>query len=148
MLEHFRKMTEKQLLKIQMVLTRIGLESKVEQQAGKLSHGEKQWLEIGMLLVQEPKLLLLDEPVAGMTKQERYKTGELLQTIAKDSSVLVVEHDMHFVRQFASKVTVLHEGQILCEGAVKDIQSDPRVVEVYTGRKQEKVLREAMALGR
>lgn len=99
-----------------------------------LSHGQKQWLEIGMLLVQEPQLLLLDEPVAGMTRRERDHTGELLHRIAKGRSILVVEHDMVFVRQFATTVTVLHMGKLLCEGAVEKVQSDPHVVEVYLGR--------------
>jgi urea transport system ATP-binding protein len=106
--------------------------------AGTLSHGEKQWLEIGMLLVQEPKLLLLDEPVAGMTRRERDYTGELLHRIAKNRSILVVEHDMVFVRQFASKVTVLHLGTLLCEGPVEYVQNDPRVIEVYLGRGHQK----------
>lgn len=102
--------------------------------AGILSHGQKQWLEIGMLLVQEPKLVLLDEPVAGMTRRERDHTGELLHKIAQDRSILVVEHDMVFVRQFASTVTVLHMGKLLCEGPVEQVQSDPQVIEVYLGR--------------
>jgi urea transport system ATP-binding protein len=93
-----------------------------------------QWLEIGMVIVQEPALFLLDEPVAGMTREEREKTGELLQWLARDHAVLVVEHDMEFVRQTAHRVTVLHEGQILCEGSVERVQNDPRVVEVYLGR--------------
>lgn len=134
----FRKMSENRLERIYGMLNKIGLQDKANQQAGKLSHGEKQWLEIGMLLIQQPKLLLLDEPVAGMTRQERDKTGVLLQSIVQDSSVLVVEHDMQFVRQFANKVTVMHEGQVLCEGSVDDIQSNPRVIEVYTGRQHQK----------
>lgn len=99
-----------------------------------LSHGQKQWLEIGMLLVQEPKLMLLDEPVAGMTRRERDQTGELLQSICFNRSILVVEHDMVFVRQFATTVTVLHMGKLLCEGPVEQVQSDPHVIEVYLGR--------------
>ena len=91
-----------------------------------------------MLLVQEPKLLLLDEPVAGMTRKERDHTGELLHRIADNRSILVVEHDMVFVRQFASKVTVLHAGQLLCEGPVESVQNDARVIEVYLGRSHEK----------
>jgi urea transport system ATP-binding protein len=113
-------------------LIRLGMRRYVV--AGTLSHGEKQWLEIGMLLVQEPKLLLLDEPVAGMTKSERIRTGELLLEITKRCSVLVVEHDMEFVRNFASTVSVLHMGRLLCQGPVVQVQSDPRVVEVYIGR--------------
>jgi urea transport system ATP-binding protein len=111
-----------------------GLAEKRGTLAATLSHGQKQWLEIGMLLVQEPKLILLDEPVAGMTRRERDKTGELLHRIQGNRSILVVEHDMLFVRQFASKVTVLHMGTLLCEGPVEQVQSDERVIEVYLGR--------------
>lgn len=111
-----------------------GLKERRNILAGTLSHGQKQWLEIGMLLVQDPKLLLLDEPVAGMTRRERDHTGELLHRIASNRSILVVEHDMVFVRQFASKVTVLHMGKLLCEGPVADVQSDPQVIKVYLGR--------------
>lgn len=136
----FRKVRPEQIATIQTVLNRIGLTHKANKPAGSLSHGEKQWLEIGMLLTQKPKLLLLDEPVAGMTKQEREKTGQLLQLINKEQncSVLVVEHDMHFVRQFASKVTVLHQGKLLREGTVEEVQNDEQVIEVYIGRKREK----------
>lgn len=119
-------------------LGKIGLNHRAHVLAGQLSHGEKQWLEIGMLLTQKPRLLLLDEPVAGMTTRERERTGELLQSIRGECSVLVVEHDMVFVRQFASKVTVLHMGQLLCEGPVETVQSDSRVIEVYLGRSHEK----------
>lgn len=115
-------------------LQTLGLESKMHQQAGTLSHGEMQWLEIGMVMMQEPVLFLLDEPVAGMTREEREKTAVLLQKLAVDHAVLVVEHDMEFVRQTAHRVTVLHEGQVLCEGSVDHVQRDPRVVEVYLGR--------------
>jgi urea transport system ATP-binding protein len=107
--------------------------------AGTLSHGQKQWLEIGMLLVQEPKLVLLDEPVAGMTRKERDHTGELLHRIMPGRSILVVEHDMVFVRQFASCVTVLHMGSVLCEGPVEQVQCNPQVIEVYIGRSKAKV---------
>ena len=102
--------------------------------AGLLSHGQKQWLEIGMLLMQEPKLLLLDEPVAGMTDAETERTGELFNTLAGKHSVIVVEHDMDFVSSIAKKVTVLHEGAVLAEGSMSDVQNDQRVVEVYLGR--------------
>ncbi len=115
-----------------------GLTERRNVQAGTLSHGQKQWLEIGMLLVQEPKLVLLDEPVAGMTRRERDRTGELLQRIASNRSILVVEHDMVFVRQFASKVTVLHMGMLLCEGQVEEVQNNPHVIEVYIGRGHRK----------
>jgi urea transport system ATP-binding protein len=102
--------------------------------AGALAHGERQWLEIGMLLVQDPQLLLLDEPVAGMTRAERDRTGALLQRVAQRRSVLVVEHDMAFLRRFGSVVTVLHLGRMLVEGPVESVQADARVVEVYLGR--------------
>jgi urea transport system ATP-binding protein len=118
------------------VLETVGLHTKGHQLAGTLSHGEKQWLEIAMLLAQEPKLLLLDEPVAGMTRRERDRTGELLQSIASSRSTLVVEHDMEFVRRFATTVTVLHGGRVLCEGSMRQVQDDARVVEVYLGRSQ------------
>jgi urea transport system ATP-binding protein len=103
--------------------------------AGVLSHGQRQWLEIGMLLTQGPKLLLLDEPVAGMSKDERERTGELMTSVARDHTVIVIEHDMEFLRRYASQVTVLHEGKVLIEGSVDQIRDDPRVQEVYLGRK-------------
>lgn len=115
-------------------LEMIGMTDKANDLAGTLSHGERQWLEIGMLLAQDPRLLLLDEPVAGMSKPERKKTGELLHEIAKTKTVLVVEHDMEFLREFASVVTVMHEGHVLCEGDVATVQADPTVQEVYLGR--------------
>jgi urea transport system ATP-binding protein len=102
--------------------------------AGALSHGQKQWLEIGMLLAQDPKLLLVDEPVAGMTDAETMTTAELLRDIAKDHTVIVVEHDMEFVRRLGVKVTVLHEGSVLAEGTLDDVSANERVVEVYLGR--------------
>jgi urea transport system ATP-binding protein len=101
---------------------------------GALSHGQKQWLEIGMLLAQDPKLLLVDEPVAGMTDAETAVTAELLREIAKDHSVVVVEHDMAFVRELGVKVTVLHEGAVLAEGSLDQVSADERVIEVYLGR--------------
>ncbi|MEQ8494718.1 MAG: urea ABC transporter ATP-binding protein UrtD [Gammaproteobacteria bacterium] len=118
---------------IERVLTTIGLEEAARRAAGALSHGQKQWLEIGMLLMQRPRLLLLDEPVAGMTHDEIARTAELLQTLAGEHSVVVVEHDMEFVRSIARKVTVLHEGSVLVEGDMAEVQADPRVVEVYLG---------------
>jgi urea transport system ATP-binding protein len=102
--------------------------------AGSLSHGQKQWLEIGMLLAQDPKLLLVDEPVAGMTDAETAATAELLREIAEDHSVVVVEHDMAFVRELGVRVTYLHEGSVLAEGTLDQVSADPRVVEVYLGR--------------
>ena len=111
----------------------IGLQDQVNSFAGTLSHGQKQWLEIGMLLMQDPMLLLVDEPVAGMTHQEMDKTAELLTRLAGERSVVVVEHDMDFVRSIANKVTVLHEGHVLAEGGMDEMQNDPRVKEVYLG---------------
>jgi urea transport system ATP-binding protein len=118
-------------------LDTIGLAGLADRPAGVLSHGQRQWLEIGMLVVQRPRLLLLDEPVAGMSREERQRTGELLRAVARDHTVLVVEHDMAFLREFASTVTVLHEGRLLCEGTVAEVQADPRVQEVYLGRARE-----------
>jgi len=123
--------------RIAATLSTVGLGGKAPLPAGVLSHGEKQWLEIGMVMAQDPELLLVDEPVAGMTDEETARTGELLESIAADRSVLVIEHDMEFVRQIARKVTVLHQGTVLCEGPVEQVQSDPRVLEVYLGRRRE-----------
>ncbi len=123
--------------RISQQLSVIGLNGKADYIAGSLSHGEKQWLEIGMLLIQDPEVLLLDEPAAGMTDLETEKTGELLHEIANKHSVVVVEHDMAFVRQFARMITVMHEGRILREGTMNEIQNDDRVTEVYLGRKVE-----------
>ncbi|MBC7161812.1 urea ABC transporter ATP-binding protein UrtD [Immundisolibacter sp.] len=111
----------------------IGLAEDRQRLAGTLSHGQKQWLEIGMLLLQEPHLMLIDEPVAGMTRGEIERTAQLLQALAGERSVLVVEHDMEFVRSIARHVTVLHQGHVLAEGTMAQIQSDPRVIEVYLG---------------
>jgi urea transport system ATP-binding protein len=119
--------------RIDATLESIGLLAQREQRAGALSHGQKQWLEIGMLLMQEPRLLLIDEPVAGMTQQETERTAELLVSLAGERSVVVVEHDMEFVRSIARKVTVLHEGSVLAEGSMSEVQRDPRVIEVYLG---------------
>ncbi len=130
----FSKLAEPLHQKIDDLLKLIGLWERAYVRAGILSHGEKQWLEIGMLLMQEPKLLLLDEPVAGMTRQERNRTGELLREISKRCSVIVVEHDMEFVRNYAGIVSVLHLGSLLTEGPVEQVQNDPQVIEVYIGR--------------
>ena len=132
----FARLTPAQRDRIHEVLTTIGLADKASTPAGALSHGQKQWLEIGMLLAQTPRLLLVDEPAAGMTDEETHKTGELLLSLAGRHSIVVIEHDMTFVRQIARKVTVLHQGTVLCEGTVDEVQSDPRVVEVYLGRKK------------
>jgi urea transport system ATP-binding protein len=115
-------------------LTLIQLPGETRRPAGLLSHGQKQWLEIGMLLMQEPRLLLLDEPVAGMTDEETMRTAELCLTLAGQHSVVVVEHDMDFIGRIARKVTVLHEGGVLAEGPMDVVQADPRVIEVYLGR--------------
>jgi urea transport system ATP-binding protein len=120
--------------RIDVILATTRLAELRERIAGSLSHGQKQWLEIGMLLAQDPKLLLVDEPVAGMTDAETAATAELLREIARDHSVVVVEHDMAFVRELGVKVTVLHEGSVLAEGTLDQVSADPRVVEVYLGR--------------
>ena len=116
------------------ILETIGLADRRHELAGALSHGQKQWLEIGMLLMQDTQLLLLDEPVAGMTDSETGKTAELILDIARSHTVLVVEHDMAFVRDLGAKTTVLHEGSVLAEGSVEAVQADARVIEVYLGR--------------
>jgi urea transport system ATP-binding protein len=131
--------TPAQDARIEEVLALIGLSAKADSKADLLSHGEKQWLEIGMLLVQGPQLLLLDEPVAGMTDEETARTGELFQSLAgrhgrSTTTLVVVEHDMRFVESIAGKVTVLHEGRVLVEGTMDTVRDDPRVVEVYLGR--------------
>jgi urea transport system ATP-binding protein len=105
----------------------------LQQQAGLLSHGQKQWLEIGMLLMQDPELLMLDEPVAGMSVSERAQTADLLKRISEGRSVLVIEHDMEFVKSIAHKVTVLHQGKVLAEGSMESVQKNPKVIEVYLG---------------
>jgi len=123
--------------RVQATLESIGLSAEADLRAGGLSHGQKQWLEIGMVMVQDAELLLVDEPVAGMTDEETEKTGRLLQEVAAERAVLVIEHDMEFVRSIARKVTVLHEGSILCEGPVEQVQKDDRVMEVYLGRSRD-----------
>lgn len=133
----FSRITPAQRDQIREILATVGLADKAGWIAGNLAHGQKQWLEIGMLLAQNPKLLLVDEPTAGMTDEETARTGELLMSLVPKHSVVVIEHDMTFVRQIARKVTVLHEGSVLCEGTVDQVQNDDRVIEVYLGRKKK-----------
>ncbi len=129
----FFKLTEEDKDRIHEVLEIIALQEYLSREAGELSHGQKQWLEIGMLLMQNPKLLLVDEPVAGMTKQESEHTAELLTKLAEKHSVVVVEHDMEFVRSLANRVTVLHQGSVLAEGSMDSVQNNQKVIEVYLG---------------
>ena len=118
---------------IQETAEMVFLDDMLDQSAALLSHGQKQWLEIGMLLIQNPSLLMLDEPVAGMSVAERKKTAELLRKITKGRSVIVIEHDMNFVADIANRVTVMHQGKLLSEGSMNHVQNDPKVVEVYLG---------------
>ncbi|MSQ14612.1 MAG: urea ABC transporter ATP-binding protein UrtD [Dehalococcoidia bacterium] len=143
----FRAINRQDFAKVMDTLEKVGLTARSEDKAGSLSHGEQQWLEIAILLVQESKLLLLDEPVAGMTRPERERTGELLRSIGNDRSVLVVEHDMEFVRQFANTVTVLHLGKVLSEGPMELVQQDPEVIQAYLGHNKARVLQDASAAG-
>ncbi|MGD1901393.1 MAG: urea ABC transporter ATP-binding protein UrtD [Geitlerinemataceae cyanobacterium] len=133
----FRKQSSGERRTIAGLLETIGLVAKADIQAGLLSHGEKQWLEIGMLVAQSPDLLLVDEPVAGLTDEETFQTAELLNSLAQSHSIIVIEHDMEFVREIARQVTVLHQGSVLCEGDMDSVQSDPRVIEVYLGQSED-----------
>ena len=128
-----RSLTGEQRDTIEKDLETIGLKEQKNLRAGLLSHGQTQWLEIGMLLAQDPRVLLIDEPVAGMTHQETEHTAELLKSLAGKHSVVLVEHDMEFIRSIANRVTVLHEGHVLAEGKMEDVQNDPKVIEVYLG---------------
>jgi urea transport system ATP-binding protein len=130
----FARLNSEQGHRIAETLDLVHLREAADFVAGSLSHGQKQWLEIGMLLMQEPRLLLLDEPVAGMTDEETERTAELCLSLAGSHSLIVVEHDMEFVARIARKVTVLHEGSVLAEGDLDKVQADPRVIEVYLGR--------------
>ncbi|MGD0815460.1 MAG: urea ABC transporter ATP-binding protein UrtD [Verrucomicrobiota bacterium] len=134
----FHRTTEEQRSRIDEVLKTVGLDGRMAWKAGALSHGQKQWLEIGMLIAQNPKLLLVDEPAAGMSDEETHKTGELLLSLEGKHSIVVIEHDMTFVRQIARKVTVLHQGTVLCEGSVDEVQNDERVIEVYLGHSKQR----------
>jgi|SRR5512147_698840 urea transport system ATP-binding protein len=129
----FFKCDDEVKARVQVVAEEVGLADALPMEAGLLSHGQKQWLEIGMLLMQEPELLMLDEPIAGMSARERELTAELLQRICKNRSVIVIEHDMDFVKQIAHKVTVMHQGKILAEGSMEKVQNDPKVIDVYLG---------------
>lgn len=128
-----KELSGQQKDRIDEVLVKIGLAEHRYKSAGALSHGQKQWLEIGMLLMQSPRVLLVDEPVAGMTGEEVEQTAELLTSLAGQHSVIVVEHDMAFVRSIARKVTVLHQGSVLAEGTMDQVQNNPKVIEVYLG---------------
>jgi urea transport system ATP-binding protein len=129
----FHKLSAEQRAAIAAVLDTVALSHLQHKAAGILSHGQKQWLEIGMLLIQEPKVMLVDEPIAGMTHQEIDRTAELLLSLQGKHSLVVVEHDMEFVRSIARKVTVLHEGTVLTEGTMDEVQNNPRVKQVYLG---------------
>ena len=129
----FFRLNGEQRSRIESVMETVGLSTLQHAPAGILSHGQKQWLEIGMLLMQEPKVMLVDEPIAGMTHQEIERTAELLLSLQGQRSLVVVEHDMEFVRSIARKVTVLHEGSVLTEGTMDEVQNDPRVIQVYLG---------------
>ena len=130
----FHKSGKREDARVDDILSIVRLSGRRNDLAANLSHGQKQWLEIGMLLAQEPELLLVDEPVAGMTDAETEETAKLLKEIAETRSVIVVEHDMHFVRSLGVKVTCLHEGSVLSEGSLDFVSADPRVIEVYLGR--------------
>ncbi len=129
----FFKTTDEVIKRVNEVAKEIQLENFLDTEAAILSHGQKQWLEIGMLLMQDPELLMLDEPVAGMSAKERDETAELLNRICQNRSVIVIEHDMEFVKKIARKVTVLHQGKILAEGTMDNVQADEKVIEVYLG---------------
>lgn len=130
----FYKPSQNDLEEIDAILKRVNLFEKKNDRAGSLAHGQKQWLEIAMQLVQKPQIIMLDEPAAGMGKSETFKTGDILQEIKKECTVIVIEHDMDFVKQCADIVTVLHEGKILMEGNITDVLADETVQKVYLGR--------------
>jgi urea transport system ATP-binding protein len=130
------KLTAGKRDKIISVLDRVGLLEQGYSKVSSLSHGQKQWVEIGMVIAQDPSLVLLDEPTAGMTPDETYATGEIIKSISQTHSVVVIEHDMEFVKQIAQRIVVLHQGEKLTEGSVNEVQSNPKVIEVYLGREQ------------
>lgn len=130
------KLTRIKRAKIEAVLEQIGLLDKAFTKVSSLSHGQKQWVEIGMVMAQEPKIVLLDEPTAGMTSDETQLTGEIIKSIAQERSVVVIEHDMEFVKQIAQRIVVLHQGEKLTEGSVQEVQTNAKVIEVYLGRER------------
>jgi len=130
----FYRPTPADLKRVDDLAEQIGLSEQLQRKSGELSHGQKQWLEIGMLLAQDPRLLLVDEPAAGMTPTEREHTTSILVEAAKTRAVVVVEHDMEFIRRLNCRVTVLHEGSVLAEGSIDHVTSDPKVIDVYLGR--------------
>ena len=133
----FGRLTMAQRDHLQHLISTVNLQNRADWPAGALSHGQKQWLEIAMLVGQDPDLLLVDEPVAGLTDEETELTADLLKSLAGDHTVLVIEHDMEFIRRLDSPVTVLHQGHVLCEGTMDQVQVDPRVIEVYLGTTEE-----------
>ncbi len=130
------KLTKLKKARIEAVLEQIGLLDKAYTKVSSLSHGQKQWVEIGMVIAQDPTVVLLDEPTAGMTSEETHLTGEIIKSIAEDHSVIVIEHDMEFVKQIAQKLVVLHQGEKLIEGSVQEVQNNAQVIEVYLGRER------------
>lgn len=134
----FYRLSKEEEAQIMETLKKVGLEERIYAKAGSLAHGEKQWLEIAMQLVQKPEIIILDEPAAGMGKPETFKTGELLMKIKEECTIIVVEHDMDFVKQIADTVTVLHEGKLLMEGSIEDVLADQTVQAVYLGRGGER----------
>ena len=134
-----RKLTESQRDQINHLMSIVNLQSRVNIPAGSLSHGQKQWLEIAMLVGQDPDLLLVDEPVAGLTDEESELTADLLKSLSGDHTVLVIDHDMEFIRRLESPVTVLHQGHVLCDGMMEEIQQNPKVIEVYLGQQEEEI---------
>ena len=131
------KPSKNKLAELEKLLKIVNLSEQSEVKAGSLSHGQKQWLEIAMLLGQKPSLMLIDEPVAGLTDEETELTADLLKSISGDNTVLVIDHDMEFIRRLESNVTVLNQGSVLCEGSMDEIQSDPNVIEVYLGKQED-----------
>ncbi|MGF1497354.1 MAG: urea ABC transporter ATP-binding protein UrtD [Elainellaceae cyanobacterium] len=130
------KLTRAKKAKISEVLERTGLLDKAFEKVSSLSHGQKQWVEIAMVIAQDPSVVLLDEPTAGMTADETHMTGEIIKSISKDHSLVVIEHDMEFVKQIAQRIVVLHQGETLAEGSVQEVQTNPKVIEVYLGRER------------